>query len=153
MITEEKKPKEDLTNNDSIITKICNFVNEKKIDNNFYLFEIDDLIKDDFENYFFKKDYKNLLNDKKLEILEKLLNQVKKVKKEDYKANENKDVLERVLFRIKYFLEIEIIRKDDSIKKVEFKIPPIPPQTAFKKVGNNKLKINPTGRDYGLLFK
>lgn len=105
-----------------------------------------------------KNEHNVLVGNEKINIEEfkKSLNSFDFFNNDNY-VNENHIDLfnyQNVLYKFKNAIVEYLNNKDIKDKKSQyFTLPSSPSLDAFTKVGNNKLDIMPTGRDYGLLFE
>ncbi len=105
-----------------------------------------------------KSEQNAILGNKEINIEEfkKSLNSFDFFNNDNYVNNSNVDLFDyqNLFFKFKNAIVEYLNNKDIKDKKSQyFTLPSSPSLDAFTKVGNNKLDIMPTGRDYGLLFE
>ncbi len=143
--------KEFLSNNISLKKNIKGLTSEIfkfVIDNNYDIFTSNYEMKLDISNSFYNKHIKNSKEDfivdfKNVDFYDNNL----------YNTTESKELanLQKTLFNFKLAI-VDVMRQNGALSAVKMSTTSASPPLT-RKMGNNKLDIKPTGRDYGLLFR
>ena len=141
-----------LKNEDEVISNIFNFVENSNFNEFTTLSKMRELIRNHFVSAF------QDMNEPEIKNYAKKIKSFNFYKKENYNVtNKNEDVYELMNnlsnFRDEIVHYIDLNYNDDNQNRHKLERKVSPPLEAYEYVGHSKLKITPTGKDFGLIFE